>query len=529
MIEYGLSVSLNTTPRSPRTPRPGIEIDYDDNDDNDDDVLLNAPRKMSFADLIASSILESGENERSVENDDMPTSISPRVLFTDARTVVRNTDAITRSSEQQRDSTSRTRRHLNFDIVGDDLGEFHSLSPVSFKTSSLSVYREEKNQSIGECGVCYSQLPLRANHVFTLCGHLFCLRCLLKWWDTATTCPICRAEIFDADADAAEEEEAAREAARNNSAANEVFDNDQEEIGNDDEGNERAHEEDGVVDPNIIINQNEGLWMRREFWNGRADRLIHSDEEDASGESADAADAADAADDHRNGIEAPVRMNPAVTRINRYLNQDTHSEWSRHISPYLDDLEYQLTHQLLSEAEIQGLRENRDIAMTLFARMRFRETLFHSTTQFMGRVWDGVFVGKNEWLDLIHNLWYPVSRDSIMYEFVIRRNSEISPLYEVNLFGFIKDIAIHRIGEYNAGDDYDWEELHEYVFIADVFTPTDFYIHDERTISNAQVNYVRSYGGYNMEEGTITTQELAIPFSQVRRLYLISGHERSDV
>jgi hypothetical protein len=113
-----------------------------------------------------------------------------------------------------------------------------------------------------------------------------------------------------------------------------------------------------------------------------------------------------------------------------------------------------------------------------------------------------------------------------MYEFVIRRNSAISPLYEVNIFGFIKDVMIQRTDSYNSGDDYDWEELHEYVFIADVFTPTDFYIHNERILP---ANAVRYYGGYHMEGGTITTQELIIPFSQVRRLYIINGHEYSDM
>jgi hypothetical protein len=554
MIEYGLSVSLNTTPRSPVTPRPGIEIDH--NDDNN--ALLNAPRKQmrSFVDLMSSSssVIEFGgederclEHERSVENDHMPTSISPRILFTDVAVVERHSHSMSRSSsEQQHDSSSRTRRQLNFDVHDHHLGDFHSLSPVSFKTNSLSRCDEEQ-QSIGECGVCYSQLPLRANHVFTLCGHLFCLRCLLKWWDNATTCPICRAEIFDADADAAEEEEAARD---NNSAVNEVIDG-QGEIDNDEhdeQGNETADEEDDEAEPNMnIINRNEGPWMRREFWNGRVDHLIETDDEEDSANVADhdrerehasamvATTAATVAttvanenqgsgDFNRSRTEAPF-MNP-ITRIDRYLHQDTQSDWCRHISPYLDDMELQQSPHPLSDDEIKGLRENREIAMTLFARMRFRETLFHPSTQFMGRVWDGVFVHKNEWIYIMHNMWYPVSNETIMYEFVIRRNSPISPLYEVNLFGFIKNVMIQRIGEYTPGDDYDWEELHEYVFIADVFTSTDFYIHNEW---DNPTNAVRSYGGYHMEEGTITTHELAIPFSQVRRLYLISAHERSDV
>jgi len=189
----------------------------------------------------------------------------------------------------------------------------------------------------------------------------------------------------------------------------------------------------------------------------------------------------------------------------------------------------------ISENEIQGLRENRDIVMTLFARMRFRETLFHSNTQFMGRVWDGVFVHKNEWTSIMNNLWYQEHNDPFIYEFVIRRHTIISPLYEVNIFGFIKDVIIQQtVSGYDDASD-DWEASHEYVFVADVFTPTDFYIHNEddevlsNTTSEISRNAVRSYGGYNMDEGTITTQELLIPFSQIRRLYLICGHEISGV
>lgn len=580
MIEYGLSVSLNTTPRSPVTPRPGIDMEYEH---DDVDTLLNAPRKQmrSFADLLSSSsvIMDdfvgenemSDEHERSFENEHMPPpSISPRVLFTDVvgagRMVVRHSRSISRSSSEQEPDRGRgIRRQLNFHLAGGTVGDFHSLSPVSFKTNSLSRCDEEP-QSIGECGVCYSQLPLRANHVFTLCGHLFCLRCLLKWWDNATTCPICRAEIFDADADAAEEEAAAREAARDDSST--VVDDDQEEIGNDDDennGNETANEEDDdEVEPNTnnIINRNEGLWMRREFWNDRVDHLIESDEEEedaanvahhgrerehvsavvtttvaAAGLTATVANENQGAGDFNTSRTEARRteahfVNP-ITRINLYFHQDTQSDWSRHVSPYLDDMELQQSPHPLSDDEIKGLRENREIAMTLFARMRFRETLFHPSTQFMGRIWDGVFVHKNEWIYIMNNMLYPVSNENIMYEFVIRRDSSISPLYEVNLFGFIKNVMIQRIGEYNPGDDYDWEELHEYVFIADVFTPTDFYIYNEWDIpTNAwdiPTNAVQSYGGYHMEEGTITTQELAIPFSQVRRLYLMSAHERSDV
>jgi hypothetical protein len=108
------------------------------------------------------------------DNDD-DGSISPRILFT----------ALNESTVRRRLENSFSRL-----MKGDEL------SPVSF-TVSASAARSFSQDSVGECFICYTNLPLRANHIFTLCGHLYCVRCLLKWWDTSTTCPICRAELYD--------------------------------------------------------------------------------------------------------------------------------------------------------------------------------------------------------------------------------------------------------------------------------------------------------------------------------------------
>jgi hypothetical protein len=111
------------------------------------------------------------------DNDDG--SISPRILFTALN-----------------ESTVRRRLDISFSrlMKGDEL------SPVSF-TVSASASRSFSEGSVGECFICYTNLPLRANHIFTMCGHLYCVRCLLKWWDTSTTCPVCRAELYEPDAE----------------------------------------------------------------------------------------------------------------------------------------------------------------------------------------------------------------------------------------------------------------------------------------------------------------------------------------
>ena len=456
LIEYGLSVSLEASPRTPSTPRGMTSSDNNEYDDGDDMVGATAcyapPRKPSFAGLMEESVAaaESGGE----------VSISPRVLF----------------SGIESSSAAAIRRNLSSEFVFDS-----SCSPVSFGTSSASssvVKYTEQTECIGECGVCYSQLPLYANHVFTLCGHLFCLRCLLKWWDNSTTCPLCRAELF-ADDPAEEVAEVAEEVAA------EVEAEEEEEA-------EEAEAE-------------EEVWMRREFWNGRVDYFVDSDGEEHH-------------NNNDNDASNTSSMSPPsvrVSRLYRYLHQDTELDWSRNEYGliYLDDT----LNQHINEDEIQGLQENRDIAMTLFARARFRETLFDSRIQFMGSLSEGVFVPKNDWVDVAYNQAYHTS----LYEFVIRRGSEISPLFEVNLFGFIKDVGIKQFSDMNYdsysredGYEFEWEDNHEYILTTDVFTPTDFYIGG---------NALRSYGGYNMEEGTITTQELAIPFSQIRRLYRICG------
>ena len=58
---------------------------------------------------------------------------------------------------------------------------------------------------IGDCGVCGTGLQVGANHAYTVCRHLFCISCLLKWHKTnpRATCPLCRTPFYkDADKDA---------------------------------------------------------------------------------------------------------------------------------------------------------------------------------------------------------------------------------------------------------------------------------------------------------------------------------------
>ena len=66
------------------------------------------------------------------------------------------------------------------------------------------------DDTIGDCGVCGTGLHVGANHAYTVCRHLFCISCLLKWHKSnpRATCPICRTPFYDdADADAHTEDD----------------------------------------------------------------------------------------------------------------------------------------------------------------------------------------------------------------------------------------------------------------------------------------------------------------------------------
>jgi hypothetical protein len=211
-----------------------------------------------------------------------------------------------------------------------------------------------------------------------------------------------------------------------------------------------------------------------------------------------------------------------VTMMSRYLHQDRGVNWSPMLFRFrITDPNFDDTVVPLSRNEIQSLRHNREIARTLFARIRFRETLLSQDIEFLGGVHTGRLIPQQDWIE---SFTYQYQRLNIgntkMYEFVIRRGSEFSPIVETNVFGFIKEITIVNVngGDDTDHDDYDWENLHEYAFVAEIFSPSLFQI---------DRNGMRMvYGDYIMDEGTILPAHALIRFSHIRRLYCISGCER---
>jgi len=370
-------------------------------------------------------------------------------------------------------------------------GLMDELSPVSFASVAAAASTARggggdvcgidcvcSHCSVGECGVCYENLPLRTNHIFTMCGHLYCVRCLLKWWDTSTTCPVCRAELFaeagDAgdDADDADSEADASEA----DTEDEYSDSDTTTAttDDDDDDDDNATLMDRYLHRDMFF---ENRYYTRRFYDGDSD----------SGESSNSDDSGDL--DIRANFDDTIRAG-----------------------------NYSLTH-----SEFRHLRQSRKVAMNLYGRMVFREMLLSQEVEFRGdvRYCDDSVIPKSDWSQILTTLAHQQYSDTvniIMFEFVIRRGGSISPTNEVNLFGFIKEVRIiHKPQPGFFGID--WNNLHEYAFLADVFTYSCEY---SRSLGHTFIEY----GSYDMTEGTISPTELIIPFSQIRRLYRMRGCER---
>ena len=178
----------------------------------------------------------------------------------------------------------------------------------------------------------------------------------------------------------------------------------------------------------------------------------------------------------------------------------------------------------LSQYELTELRNNREIALTLFGRTN--ELLFTGRAAAVHK-----HILQQNWVEYFTHDTTRMS--SMMYEFVIRNQTEISPLYETNIFGYIQDITIVSVedaqGRFEMWGDYEWENLHEYAFVANVFTATPIRIYEP--IYNGGDNHsssLRRYGDYDMNQGTVHPTRVLIRFSQIRRLYRIESEQEEE-
>ena len=193
--DRGLSVSVESSPRSPQSvnPNPIQEPSY---------------RLRSMAIILGRELTES---ERKIYR-----AMDAAMDAADAAAEESNSVSPRSPQPQSRHQLLSVARRLDFSSIAlqeeEEEEEEEEVSPISHATLSVASWEcavafpiwndgtelelKKTESSVGECNVCYEALPARSNHVFTVCGHLFCVKCLLRWWDTSSSCPMCRAEIL---------------------------------------------------------------------------------------------------------------------------------------------------------------------------------------------------------------------------------------------------------------------------------------------------------------------------------------------
>jgi len=447
----GISVSVESSPRTASLQTPPVS-----SSSSGVGMGLGAPMKKRYEESAVEVIDVSSDEEESV---------SPRVLFPvggPSRDVARRLDFY--SSGEWSPIPFATASS----VASSSVASWEAAMPIVI---TRKPEEEEEEKTVGDCNVCYDSLPARSNHVFTLCGHLFCVKCLLRWWDTAITCPICRANILEVD-DAAAGAAAGAAGGTVSPATMAIV---------------RGWEIEASDSDNDSDNDND--FVGDDFVGGGGDDFVGG-----------------------GGVNhLPARP---ITSLNRYLHIDSSVEWSAAVEgvtdPEHDDDVVQLSH----DDERDNIRWSRAIVTTLWARVRFRETLF-SDIDFLGGVFHE-FILKEDWIELGHNDMGPHR----MYEFVMCRTTSYNRPVETNFFGYISSIVIVRVETAAAAvadalvsrhhDDDEWENSHEYAFIVHVFSP------------------VAPYGRYNIDESTFETAELLFRFSDIRRMYSIIAMERCE-
>jgi len=339
-----------------------------------------------------------------------------------------------------------------------------TISSSALTSSYWSEQEEAVAESVGECSVCYLELPARANHVFTVCGHLFCVKCFITWCGSSNACPMCRTAIMQRTID----------------------DVDAMSIAN----NDGDGDSDGDSDGNAIDVMNTGF----------------IDDGD------DGADGDDNGDSGSDGASDVVFHSVPILTWYRYMDEglDERMSPSDNTNPDVDDEVSGVT-----AVEARTIQCNRATATAVFLRKRFMETLFDS-----GAVWAGetthTRIPKSSWRLMWENpstYFQGIRADSKqLFEFVLRRHGEHAVDFETNVFGYISSPVLFSVLTGMAEDleiqslD-NWARTNEYALIVNVFSPSE------------------PLGSYDLTDGTFTTRQLTIRFSDIRRMYYVTSIE----
>lgn len=447
-FENGLSVSVESSPRTPSLVsginRSGSGFYGDGDRDEEERVMLCAFLKKRMQNWCVREILMEEDIEvydaaietRHAAEEKEEESISPRVLFPSSQSnrreeVARRLDFY--SSGEWSPIPLPTSSSASAAAAASAVESWEDALPIVPPTAT------EPEATVGECSVCYLSLPKLSNHVFTACGHLFCVKCMLLWWDTSSTCAMCRAEILDA----------------NDAAV--VVPALESDSDSDSESDSESEQEEGDDVPNFQDFISIALADRR-----------RSDDDNIGGRDVE-----------------PPRPIPA---IDQYLHTDTGVDWSilEGTNPEHDDEAFQLTRH-----ECVNIRWGRETAAMLWARRRFSETLF-SDIDFLGETFH-TFIPKTNWLSFSVTDMGPHR----MFEFVMCRANVHNRGYETNFFGYISRLIVveadHPVTTISYDAFVEWENTNEYAFVVNVFSPTtppyDMYNVDEGTYGTTELMF----------------------------------------
>ena len=297
----------------------------------------------------------------------------------------------------------------DFDADVDSTVEFASPPPSQIESAACS----EVDQFVGDCNVCYDPLPLRSNHIFTVCGHLFCVKCLFRWGIQTPNCPLCREKLYQEDEDG---------------------DGEMDDADYHDNGGAGAGAGAGAIDQELVDNNNINNWNNNNYnWNN---------------------------DNINNDVYAEHAWRDLVPRIDSYIHDDEEIEWTGSVD--MDDHEV----PTISRGEIEELREARVVAISMISRHLY-QTLLITNIEITGGIIH-TFIPRAEYMEINNN---DIGRGGNFYEFVLCRRSlpQSEPCSEMNLFGYITEIKVVEVRNAHLQENQSWENTHEYCFVVEVF------------------------------------------------------------
>ena len=363
---------------------------------------------------------------------------------------------------------------------------------ATFSTSLTSPNMGNVECEDSTCSVCYDILPQTANRVYTLCGHLFCVKCILNWTDQQNTCPLCRRALIEFGEDDADDDNDDDDDGE--SIYDGILNADRipDPMDFEDDNNYNIHD---IIENNFndnLDNNRINTYINEFHYSGNlANSNGHFQPENIPEYSF-----------QQDGFEEQRLTQPPI--LDQYLYDDDGILW-RGIAEEDDEI------IPLPRIEIYHLNLSRNIARNAIRNYMHQLYLF-SAINFNGRIIHS-FIRKSQYLQ---RPLHTIGRGHF-YEFVLKTTDTRT---EENIFGFISNITLIEVE--NTDRDFrhpTWGSTHEYAFTVEFFDPL-WVITDNETSAYDEINRC-----FNLRHFIVKT----IRFSEIRRLYHIWGSISGEV